>query len=157
MDSKNPQAVLDDTEVTAFHETARVRIFQQRIIDGHYKNSSDLDTLGFVVEDGMVISAVEEYLGRDANNLNNYTSYDIPPEDISQYIAKYLDSSDTSSLSSTEHLDIHMGSKKVPRLGYKVGHAIVSSAMATHHLSADEMLSQPPIFFSDHAKSLISK
>jgi hypothetical protein len=157
MDSKDPQAVLDETEVTVFHETARVRIFQQRITDGHYSDNIKLDTLGVIIEDGMVISAVETLLGREAYDLEKYMSYDIAPHDTVRYIVQYLNSEDPSSLTSAEYMDIHMGSKKVPRLGYKMGHAIVSSAVLTNGLSLNEMLSQSPTFFSDHAKSLIAK
>lgn len=155
MDSKNPQAVLDETEVTVFHETARVRIFQQRITDGHYKDNAERDMLDVIVEDGMVISTVEEFLGRDAYDLEKYTSYGIPADNLLGYIASYLNAQDPSGLSDAEHLDIHMGSKELPRLGYRVGHAIVKSAMATYDLSAGEMLLQSPKFFSDHAKKLI--
>jgi len=157
MDSKDPQAVLNETEVTVFHETARVRIFQQRITDGHYSDNIELDTLGVIVEDGMVISAVETLLGEGAYDLEKYTSYDIAPDDTVKYIASYLNSEDPANLTSAEYMDIHMGSKKIPRLGYKMGHAIVSSAVLTYGLSLSEMLSQSPTFFSDHAKSLITE
>jgi len=156
MDSKNPQAVLDEVEVTTFHETTRVRIFQERIINGHYNDNTELDPLGVIIEDGMVIATLENLLGPNAHDLHKYTSHAIDRNDIRRHIASYASAQATTDLSNAEHLDIHMGSKELPRLGYKIGHAIVSSAIATHELSTDEMLSQSPKFFSDHAQSLIA-
>jgi hypothetical protein len=154
MDRQNPQAVLDESEVTVFHETARVRIFQQRITDGSYKDNTELDTIGILAEDGMVLSAVETLLGKDAFDLDKYLSYDVSESAILTHIESSLKA---TLQTGDNHFDIHMGTKELPRIGYKVGHAVVKSAMTEYGLTLDGMFRQTPKFYEEHAKKMISK
>lgn len=151
MDADEPEAVLQEIEPAVVHETARVAIFQHRTRTGVYENNDGRSELECIVEDGMVVNAVEEVLGKDSQGLANYTSYDADPSRIKDFIRQFLDGSQRSA--REEHL-LRMGTPDFPRPGYKAGHAIVRAAMNDHHMPVNMMLYQKPDFYDYYARQL---
>lgn len=154
MDTQDPAAVLREAETTVFHETARVAIFQNRKIRGYYRDNTELDALGESIEDGMVITAVEKLLGPErAANLDRYVSNGLAPDTVKANIIRLMG----IGIHSTENDSVNtvMGDPAFPRMGYRVGHAIVLSAMIEHGLSVQDMLIQPPVFYARHTRQMV--